>query len=185
MREQGYDTNQVIQALQRDGFSSSDIFDAMSQADLHPSDPVPSQPSPEPSFREQIAPQYGQQQYGAPMPAPSSMQYSQGPGTEELIEAIIEEKWSALAKDIQKIVEWKNRMDTKLQIMDQDVKALQDQFARMQEAMLGKLSEYDRSVSSVGADVKAMQKAFSDVLPEFSRGVSQLSDIAKTLKTKK
>ncbi|RME52679.1 hypothetical protein D6783_04060, partial [Candidatus Woesearchaeota archaeon] len=36
MREQGLTNNQIVQALQRDGFSTSQIFDAMNQLDIEP-----------------------------------------------------------------------------------------------------------------------------------------------------
>lgn len=34
MRQQGFTNNQIVQALQRDGYASDQIFDAMSQADI-------------------------------------------------------------------------------------------------------------------------------------------------------
>ncbi|MFH1649246.1 MAG: hypothetical protein ABIA93_01730 [Candidatus Woesearchaeota archaeon] len=186
MRQQGYENSQIITALQKDGFSSADIFDAMNQADIHGEMEPAQQTAPALEETPMFQPQqynYEPQQY-APAPQPQYAAPSSNPNTEELVEAIIEEKWSDLAKNISKIIEWKNRMDTKMQLMDQDIKALKEQYTRMHDAVLGKLADYDKSILNVGADLRAMEKAFTDVLPEFSQSVTQLTEIAKAMKKK-
>ncbi len=47
MRRQGLSNNQIIQALQRNGFQSTQIFDAFSQADLRAPSPVQGMPPPQ------------------------------------------------------------------------------------------------------------------------------------------
>ncbi len=46
MRRQGLSNNQIVQALQRNGFQSPQIFDAFSQADLRAPSPVQGMPPP-------------------------------------------------------------------------------------------------------------------------------------------
>lgn len=46
MRRQGLSNNQIVQALQRNGFQSTQIFDAFSQADLRAPSPVQGMPQP-------------------------------------------------------------------------------------------------------------------------------------------
>ena len=47
---------------------------------------------------------------------------------EEVIEAIIEEKWNELMRDINRIIEWKNKTETKINSLDQQFKDLKDNF---------------------------------------------------------
>ena len=41
MRQQGFTNNQVVQALQRNGYKTHQVFDAMNQADLRSAGPIP------------------------------------------------------------------------------------------------------------------------------------------------
>ncbi len=66
MKNQGMSDNQIIQTLQRDGYKTHQIFDAMSQADLlsgapRPLDDMPVPPEPDASQQFQAQPQMGGQ----------------------------------------------------------------------------------------------------------------------------
>ncbi len=179
MRAKGFDNNQIVQALQRNGYSSTQIFDALNQAELSSGagsfaepPPFPSSPSQEPS-----ASQYG-----------GGYDESGGGGgmaneeVEELIESVIEEKWEELSKDITKIVEWKNEVETKISKLEQRFESLKDDFDKLHQAIIGKIGEYDKNILEVGAEVKAMEKVFSKVLPLFTENVSELARITQGLK---
>src|SRR3989338_5892836 len=60
MRRQGLSNNQIVQALQRNGYPTHQIFDAFSQADLRPPSPVQGMPQ---QFRQPDG-------LGAPPPLP-------------------------------------------------------------------------------------------------------------------
>lgn len=184
MRARGFDNNQIVQALQRNGYSSTQIFDSLNQADLASGNPGP-------GFGE--APYGGPQQYGGPgasQQAPPLQEMSQGGGQasaeeiEELVESVIAEKWEAFSKDINKIMEWKNDVDGKLIKMDQKIESLKDDFDKLHQAIIGKIGEYDRNILSVGSEIKAMEKVFSKVLPVFTENVNELSRITDAMKKK-
>ena len=101
---------------------------------------------------------------------------------EELIESVIEEKWEELSKDITKIVEWKNEVETKISKLEQRFESLKDDFDKLHQAIIGKIGEYDKNILEVGAEVKAMEKVFSKVLPLFTENVSELARITQGLK---
>ena len=118
MKKQGLSNNQIIQNMQRAGFTNSQIFDAMNQLETKnavdnlvpmnqltpqgnaPFPPGMGQSMPPPMQNNQMPPQNPAQQ--AVAKSDSTVK------TEELIEAIIDEKWSDLINNVQKIVEWKN-----------------------------------------------------------------------------
>ncbi len=179
MRSQGMDNNQIIQALQRDGYSSAKIFEAMNQADM---EPAGVQDSPPPSFGESSL---GSSGLAESMPIPPSQQarYSSGDfSTEELVEAIIDEKWNILVKDIKKIVEWKNSVNSKIISLEQKFDDLKLEFDKLHTAILSKIDDYDKNITNVGAEVRAMEKVFGKVLPVFTENVSELSRISKEFK---
>ena len=194
MQRKGITNNQIIQSLQKDGYTTTAIFDALNKVHLQPTKPGdikmntqnnqqsnltrpnPSQPT---SQGPRIPP---------PQMPPTQNQMSAGQGgvsTEELVEAIIDEKWNDLAKDINKIIEWKEDMSSQIDKLEQNFKNLKDDFDKLHEAILGKVGEYDQHITEVGSEVKAMEKVFSKVLPVFTENVSELSRISDKMKKNK
>ncbi|MFH0870135.1 MAG: hypothetical protein V1866_03700 [archaeon] len=183
MRARGFDNNQIVQALQRNSYSSSQIFDALNQADL-----VSGAPGMMDNSYQQQAPQQDQmQQQQAPQPQ-DYQPVGAGVSTEEveqLVESIIEEKWSDLSKDINKIVEWKNEIEARLMKLDQKFESLKDDFDKLHQAIIGKIGDYDKNILTVGAEIQAMEKVFSKVLPVFTENVNELSRVTQVLTKRK
>lgn len=168
MRQQGISNNQIIQTLQRENYSSSQIFDAMNQADLISQ----SQSIEVPYSKEQMEQGYEQKEsYEEPKEK-----------IEELVEVIIEEKWNQLVKDISKIVEWKKKIENDIDELKQKIDALQMNIDSLKKGVSSRLDTYDKSFSGVGTSVKAMETAFSKVLPTFTENVNELNRITKKLK---
>ncbi|MEM2131137.1 MAG: hypothetical protein QXR96_01310, partial [Candidatus Woesearchaeota archaeon] len=102
--------------------------------------------------------------------------------TEELIEAIIEEKWEELIKEVNKIIEWKNKVDTRISEIEIKLQTLRDAFSDLNKAVIGKVNDYDKHILEIGSDLKAMEKVFSKVLPTLSENVNELSRISQRFK---
>lgn len=188
MRAQGMDNNQIIQTLQKEGYSSSDIFDAMNQADMpdYP-DSQNQQPSASSGMtREQNIPNPPSQRNTSQATTQNtSGQYLDDPAVEEMIEAVIDEKWNEFLKDLTKLIEWKNATEERINNLEQQFEDLQREFDKVHSALINKVEDYDENIKDVGADVKAMEKAFSKILPEFTENVSELSEIAEEMKEAK
>jgi len=202
MRQQGLSNNQIIQNLQRTGYSNTQIFDAMNHADTKMAvegfQPGVLTHAPEEQLFTQPAPgaQAVDMGQGQIHEEPSSNTVSQimgadfssgamnmdSPKVEELVEAIIEEKWSELVKDVSKIVDWKNRMENKISEMEITLKNIKENFSDLNRSVLGKVNDYDKHIQEVGADIKAMEKVFSKVLPKFTENVNELSRITDKLR---
>jgi DNA-binding transcriptional MerR regulator len=179
MRIKGFDNNQIVQALQRNGYSSTQIFDALNQADLVSGAPAFPGNNAGPATAEARGSSPGT---GEGFEEGSSMAGITNEEVEELIESVIEEKWDELGKDINKIVEWKAEVEGKIAKLDQRIEGLQDSFDKLHQAVIGKVGEYDKNILEVGAEVKAMEKVFSKVLPLFTENVSELARITQALK---
>jgi len=203
MKDQGLSNNQIIQSLQRDGYSSSQIFEAMNQVDMKPasvnnvssqgaSDTNASMDAEFNQNQSQGQPQGQSQPFDYASPQTNFVQPRATPmanagnisskqmEVEELVESIIEEKWEELAKDINRIIGWKNKVESKLSGIEQDFASLKEDFDKLHNAVIGKIGEYDKNILNVGAEVKAMEKVFSKVLPVFTENVSELSRISSS-----
>jgi len=179
MRSQGLSNNQIVQTLQREGYDSAQIFDALSQADLRSGAPVQGY-APQPEMAQPEA----QQQYdqGFNQQQPGYGGGSDRERIEEMAETIIDEKWDELIKNINKIIEWKDRTEQKITRMEQEMKDMKDNFEKLHMALIGKISEYDQNILNVGTEIKAMEHVFQKILPAFTENVSELSRITKNIK---
>ncbi|MBR9699684.1 hypothetical protein GOV09_04465 [Candidatus Woesearchaeota archaeon] len=98
---------------------------------------------------------------------------------EEIAEAIIDEKWNNLMKDINKVIEWKEQTETVLNTVIQEIKNLKERFESLHKGILGKISEYDQNLTNVGSEIKAMEMAFQKILPTFTENVNKLERYTK------
>lgn len=237
MRQQGMSNDQIIQTLQREGYGTTNIFNAMSQAsmkaevDMGSSMPQegPQAPAefeapalgPEPAGQPAEAPAaeetpFYMQEQGAPgapgpMPGPEEMPpampeqlpgqmpaamptgsppgamptYGPSPETqriEELAEAIIDEKWNEIVRSINKIIDWKERVESRITKLEQTIVDMRKEFDSLHKGVLGKIGEYDKSLTDVGTEIQAMEKVFKKVLPTLTENVNELSRIKDNLK---
>ncbi len=174
MRQQGLNNDQMVQSLQREGYSSDQIFEAMNQAEIKGNiDTVA--PEDLDTTGYEAAPEPRQPQgYGQP---------SYGPGySEEIVETMIEEKYNEMAKEFGRVNEWKERTDERLARIEQNLMDLRDEFQKLHAALVGKISEYDQNILNVGTEIKAMEKVFQKVLPTFTQNINELSRITKNIK---
>ena len=147
---------------------------------MQPQNPVPQQIFPQ----NQMQQGYDQNQYQyypqVPPTAPISNEKM-----EELIEAVIDEKWADLIKNVEKIIEWKEHVDGQIVEMNTKFTELKDSFSRLETGVLKKVGDYDQNVKDVGVELKALEKVFSKMLPTFTENVSELSRLTENLKKNK
>ncbi len=198
LRQQGLNNNQIIQTLQRNGYKIHQIFDAMNQAELklagpqqqgiqEPPQELPPEQEMLPEGLEPLPEQepMQQEQFEQPYPQYEQPAAAADAQVEELVEAIIDEKWKEIEKDIRKIVEWKGAVETRMKEIEQKLDGLTGKFEELHTAVLTKVSEYDKNIVNVGTEIKAMEKVFKKVLPAFTENVNKLSKITKDVGKKK
>ena len=132
--------------------------------------------------------QYGQPPMfsgGGQMQSPPPQMFGDPGETEELIEAIIDEKWNDLLGDINKVIAWKDATESRITRLEQSITDLRAEFDKLHGAVIAKVGDYDQHILDVGAEVKAMEKVFSKVLPVFTDNVAELSRVAEQMKQAK
>lgn len=180
LRNQNLSDNQIIQSLQHDGYTSQQVIQALELADQkHSSAPQP----PNQSFSPP-PPQNNMQGQPQNMAPPSASPERDNSDIEELIEAIIEEKWATVEEDMNKVLEWKDTVDETIIDMQSDFKNIKTNFDDLHKAILGKVGDYDKNILQVGTQLKAMEEVFSKVLPTFTDNVAELDRIANKLNRK-
>ncbi|MBN2454022.1 hypothetical protein JXB11_00600 [Candidatus Woesearchaeota archaeon] len=196
LRQQGLSNNQIVQSLQRSGYKTHQIFDAMNQADMKSAaaiePPAIEGANVEPATRfssndviqdPYAAPQEQVQQFQSSPPP----QYDEATEDriEEIAESIIDEKWQDLIKNVNKIVEWKNVIESKIVSLEEQNDALKKEFEKLYKALFDRMDGYDKNIGQVGTNLKAMEQVFTKILPTLSTNVNELSRITKGMKAKK
>jgi DNA-binding transcriptional MerR regulator len=169
LRRQGLSDNQIIQTLQQEGIPSEQVLEALEMAD-NQFTPAPMQGAPVQNPMQQ---------------QPRSVNPRQNQtdtDVEELIEAIIEEKWQDVEKDISRVLEWKDTVDERITTLSTELKRLGKNFDDLHKALLGKVEDYDKNILNVGVQLKAMEEAFSKVLPVFTNNVQELDRITTRMR---
>ncbi|MBW3014390.1 hypothetical protein KY335_04080 [Candidatus Woesearchaeota archaeon] len=177
MQQQGFSNDQIVQTLQREGHKSNEIFDMIQMADARKGVAGSAYPPPPTTH-----PSSG---YGAPgIIPPAGMGFSTEK-IEEIAEAIIDEKWDELVESVNKIIDWKDKVEGDLVAINERITQLNNNVQSIQKSVLGKVEEYDRTMEEVGTDVKAMTKVFQQILPGFVENVQELSRVTARVKGEK
>ena len=183
MKQQGYNNNQIVQALQGQGYNTQQVYDALNQASLSGNFGAAAQP-------EMGMPDYGQ---GYQQPQDHAQQYQQqsyqqpeaeAPNVDEermqeIAEAIIDEKWDEFAGDIKKVIEWKDKTEDRIAKLEQQLIDLRLSMDSLTKSIMGKISSYDQNIVDVGTEVKAMEKVFQKILPTLTESVNKLDRMTK------
>ena len=183
---QGLSKDQIIQGLQREGYTLDAINTALNMVDARESvqpftvgqggnmqDPFE---FPEP---HQMPTQMGAPSYPSADLAPAG---SQEEKIQEIAEAIIEEKWGELVQSVSKVVEWKSSVEAKINKLDQQITDLKESFNHLNAGVLERLGGYDQNIKEVGTEIKALEKVFQKILPGFVDNVQELSRVAQTMR---
>jgi hypothetical protein len=239
MRQQGLSNNQIVQALQRNGFKTHEIFDALSQADIRAPTPIQGMQGQRAQFTNQgpaslgnppIVPPFGEEtetsingpqnldelpdigprgnssqaDFGRAIPEPqpvlqpdfgaqqdvfanSPQHESYGNNisadVEQISEAIIEEKWQDLMKDLNKLLDWKEKVEQRVTVLEQRFTDIKSSFDSLQKGTVEKVADYDKSVKDVASEMKALEQVFQKIIPTMTENVNELSRITKGLKS--
>ena len=200
MRNQGLSTNQITQTLQQQGYGPDQIFEAMNQVEMQSNvtggDPYSYMSDPN-AMQNPMRMGASMGMGGPPGMDPGSMgmgpsmDLPPGPSMndsekiEQIVESLVEEKWNAIMQDMNKVIEWKEKTESRMTSLEQQFKDLKDTFDKLHQAIIGKINEYDQNIIHVGTEIKAMEKVFQKVLPELTGNIQELSRITKTTKENK
>ncbi len=104
---------------------------------------------------------------------------------QQIVEAIVKEKWDELESSVGNIAEWKERVNNNIVSMKQEIIRISEKFQNLQNAVLGKVGEYDQGLRGVHTEMKALEKVFEKILEPMTSNIKDLDRLVKEMKKAK
>jgi len=122
----------------------------------------PSSPAPEsiPGYQDYYQQQQRYQDYSQAQPAVSSDTIS------EISEQIVAEKFSIIKTELEKVIDFRNTVETKIQTIDDRLKQIEKIIERLQLSVLQKVGEYITNVDDIKKEVIETQKSIKSLVQE-------------------
>ena len=192
LQSQGFSDSQIYENLKKEGYSSVQIDDAITQSKLGSPE---LEEAPEPGLKhslldepEQTETRNTQQStnYNYSETQGDGFQSSRGnlDDVEALIESIIEEKWKNTIQRFGNLDIWKEKVKTDVISIKQELIRLEHRFDNIEKAILGKISQYDRNIVNIGNEMKVLEQVFQKIINPLTTNIKELSRITKELKEK-
>jgi chromosome segregation ATPase len=105
------------------------------------------------SYQDQA---YNGQQYSSYSPSTDTIT--------EISEQVVSEKLSRIKGDIEKLLDLKSTIDTKIDFLDQRLKRIEATIDKLQLAILQKVGEYVNNVQDLKTNLDETQKSFKSLL---------------------
>ncbi len=183
LKQKGMSNDQIIPEMERQGYNSSQIFDALNQINISGQgfEQPPAMNNPQQNFPQE-QPVSQPPQYEQPQQKEEQVNEEQ---IEEIAEAIIDEKWKEFEQDVKVIIDWKEKTEAKINRFEQQITDLSNSLNSLHKSLLSKITAYDKNIMDVGTEMKAMEKVFQKILPSLTENVNKLDRIAKSSKLNK
>lgn len=202
LNKRGLKKGDIIKKLEEKGYRPQQINDAFNQMDIksgingkYPYEDVShpgmessvlnlEEEAPSPTqMEEREIPQQRQNISAPQMPQVTQRDYSAD--TEELIEAVIEEKWQEFMDRLGDMESWKIRTDDDITSIKQEVIRLGKRFDNLQSSIVQKVGEYNQNIMDVNTEIKALEKVFQNIIDPLTNNIKELGRITKDLKGNK
>lgn len=188
----GFSEPEIIDILRKDGFSSEEIDRALTQALRIGVTGEEQQPQQLPTLKELQSQSFAgveeSPQMGFNLPQeqqPSSYQdyYQQeGYSTEELVEAIVQERMTELDDRLTEFREKHSNLERKLADIHHRLNVISKGRSQQDDALLAKMDSMKDSLDEIEGKMSSLEKAFKDALPALIESVRSLSDLVQRLK---
>ncbi|MFP4046036.1 MAG: hypothetical protein ACLFS3_03175 [Candidatus Aenigmatarchaeota archaeon] len=209
MASQGFSEQEIISELRDEGYSNKDINKAIQKILKYRVNSEGESPSLQKDRRSGQTNQSQQQQQQGNFVAPSPDEMSpeeQRPNEpfakymgseenpiwemteeeeiqlEELIEEIIEEKWSGVRQNLQKMETENENLKNKIYSMEERIQGLEEKHQKEKEKLEDKVDRTFNHIENIEARVNSVEKAFKEFLPSLTENVRSLSGIVNELK---
>lgn len=189
MKAQGMTNTQIANQLRAQGYSLTQIRDAIAQAEIKsavvPSEPpLPPPPTPEVPELPPIPPSPPVQE----MPKPEKPEIKDIDKIvnelQIIIENIIEEKWKGVEDRLSELKAWKAKVDEKVNALNAKVSELTSRIDDFSKVMVEKTEEYKETMGEVGAQMEAIERLMGKLVPSLAEEINELRKIVEKMKKK-
>ncbi len=116
--------------------------------------------------------------------APELMGRTEIERTQQLAESIIKEKWNDFNEKVGNFELWKEKVDTNIISLKQELIRTQQRFENLEKAVLNKVSDYNKTMESVNTEMKALEKVFEKIIDPLTSSIKELKKVSEELKKK-
>lgn len=188
MLNRGLSTDQIINYLRREGYSTGAIRDALSQAQVR-QEAVRRGPSREEGGGRKEGGEAGQprQRERPPEGPPSIVEKRRGRGedVERMVETIVEEKWRDVMHDIQDLEDWRADLESRVSNLEEKIGKIGNRIKNLEREIERTSKEKEKMVETVKTEMDAFEKVVKKMVPEFTSSVKSLSKTVDELKEAK
>jgi len=103
---------------------------------------------------------------------------------QEISESIIQEKWNEFLTKTGDIQLWKNKTETDISSLKQEVLRTNEKLQGIEKAVLRKIGDYQKTMEDVSTEMKTLEKVFEKIIVPLTTNIKELSRITKELKKK-
>ncbi len=121
-------------------------------------------PAPQQQPQYQQYPQQYEPQYQTYQPQPQMGAISPDTIT-EISEQVVAEKLSPLRKDIEKVIDLKTTMESKMEYLDERLKRIEKIIDLLQLSIMQKVGEYITNIDDIKKEITETQKSFKAMVP--------------------
>ena len=178
LSDKGFSEPEIIDVLRKEGFSAEEIDRALTQVlELK----ISGQPE-----QQTGLPGFGQpQQMQAPQIPEPSLQYSQaseGYGTEELVESIVNERMVDVNQELAEFKIKHADLERNISNLHHQLSIITKGRSQAEQTILMKLDSMKDSMTDMNARLSSLEKAFKDALPALIESVRALTDLVQRFK---
>lgn len=201
LKDEGLSDEDIIKALQPN-YSNQDIHDTMNQEGQDiPEDNILEEldnavpdfpeahdaneglleeaPAPEEDNGEFLQP--SKQEYPN-YAVQSSMSNDQ---IQEVVEAIVDEKWEDLTSRFGDLNLWKETVNNDIEAVKQELLRTQERLHNLQNVIIGKVTDYSKNINDISAEMKALEQVFQRILQPLTSNIRELNKVTEELKQHK
>jgi len=104
---------------------------------------------------------------------------------QEVIEAVVEEKWEDLISRVGDLNLWKGAVNNDLESVKQEILRMQERMNNLQNVIIGKVTDYSKNINDIGTEMKALEQVFQRILQPLTTNIKELNRVTEELKSHK
>jgi len=188
LRSSGMNNEQIINQLKTQGYSFSQIRDALAQIDLRSqitdvndlSPLAPSAPT-SPINTEAPVETITSPTSAAPVSDVGGKKLDVNE-IERILEEIIRERWKEVESEMERFNVWRNKTESMVNSLNDKVNDLKTRLDMIQAQTMQKVEEYGKAMSESKVEIQAVEKAMSKLIPTLSENIQQLRNLVEKKK---
>ncbi len=204
MSNQGLHENEVSTNLKQEGYSAPEIHGAMMTAVKEGVTQQKTQTIPQPEFQTQEPSAEASSNYDFPVESPEPqpapewepsmpemgeipVALGSSPGAteiEEVVEAVVEEKWKQLEFRIDAIEKRFDSVNERLHDIDLQMRTIKESSHFATGGIEGKIDQYRENIDQIDARIGSIEKAFKETLPSMIESVRSVNETLQKMGNK-